>query len=406
MSPMALPPLVDPIAELPREQTVRYARHLSLAEFGEQAQRRLANARVLVIGAGGLGAPTLLYLAAAGVGTLGVIDDDLVDESNLQRQVIHGMSDLGRPKVESARDAVAEVNPYVRTELHPYRLDRSNAVELFSGYDLVLDGTDNFATRYLVADACELADKPYVWGSILRFTGQASVFWASHGPTYRDLFPEPPAPGTVPSCAEGGVLGVLPGAIGTIMATEAIKLITGIGEPLLGRLLVHDALAMTHQVLDLSPDPHRVPVTELVDHEQMCGVAPATSTDPSTDTTQEETMESEITATQLKSWLTEREAGQRNFVLVDVREPFERDINAIDGSVSIPMGQFANGEALGQLDELTDGGEVPVVLYCKVGGRSGRCLEFLHAQGRTDAVHVGGGVDAWIDEVEPHQTRY
>lgn len=397
---MPLAPLVDPVEHLPAEQSLRYARHLSLAEFGDLAQRRLAKARVLVIGAGGLGAPTLLYLAAAGVGTLGIIDDDRVDESNLQRQVIHAMSDLDRPKVESARDTIRDINPYVKVELHPTRLNNENAVELFSQYDLILDGTDNFATRYLVADACEIADKPYVWGSILRFTGQVSVFWASQGPTYRDLFPEPPAPGTVPSCAEGGVLGVLPGAIGTVMATEAIKLITGIGEPLLGRLLVHDALAMTYDVLDLIRDPHREPVTALTDYQQLCGVAPA-PTDA-----QEETMEPEITATQLKTWLDERGQGTRDFVLVDVREPFERDINLIEGAVSIPMGKFANGEALGELDELTDHGKVQVVLHCKVGGRSGRCLDFLHAQGRTDAVHLGGGIDAWVDEIEPHQATY
>ncbi len=397
---MPIAPLVEPLEHLPAEQSLRYARHLSLAEFGDEAQRRLANARVLVIGAGGLGAPTLLYLAAAGVGTLGIIDDDLVDESNLQRQVIHGMSDLDRPKVESARDTIRDINPYVSVELHQHRLDNSNAVELFGQYDLILDGTDNFATRYLVADACEIADKPYVWGSILRFNGQVSVFWASHGPTYRDLFPEPPAPGSVPSCAEGGVLGVLPGSIGTMMATEAIKLITGMGEPLLGRLLVHDALAMTYDVLDLAPDPHRVPVTALTDYHVLCGVA-TTPTDA-----QEEPMESEITPAQLKTWLDERAEGKRHFVLVDVREPFERDINQIEGAVSIPMDRFASGEAMGELDELTDHGQVPIVLHCKVGGRSGRCLDFLHAQGRTDAVHLGGGIDAWVDEIEPHQSRY
>src|SRR5699024_5369883 len=273
----SLGPLVEPSVELDTGQLARYARHLTLPEFGMDGQRRLASARVLVIGAGGLGAPALLYLAAAGVGTLGVIDDDVVEESNLHRQVIHGKSDLGRPKVDSARDSVVEVNPYVQVETHPYRLTRDNAVELFSRHHLILDGTDNFATRYLVADAAELADRPYVWGSILRFQGQVSVFWASRGPTYRDLFPEPPAPGTVPSCAEGGVLGVLPSAIRTAMGTEAIKLITGIGEPLLGRLLVHDALTMTYDTLHLQRDPHRAPVTELVDYDQLCGTPGATT---------------------------------------------------------------------------------------------------------------------------------
>jgi len=391
-----LPPLVEPTAELSPAELARYARHITLAEVGLDGQRRLASARVLVIGAGGLGAPTLLYLAAAGVGTIGVIDPDEVEESNLHRQVIHGQSDLGRRKVDSAADRMAEVNPYVTVEKHPYELTNENAVELFGRYDLVLDGTDNFATRYLVADAAELADRPYVWGSILRFQGQVSVFWASQGPTYRDLFPEPPAPGTVPSCAEGGVLGVLCSSIGSMMATEAVKLITGIGEPLLGRVLVHDALAMTHQTLELRPDPERVPVQALDDYAQLCGVATGTRTD------QEESMATdEIDPHQLQEWLADREAGTHDFVLVDVREPYEREINDIAGSVSIPMAKFATGEALAELPADTQ-----IVLYCKAGARSGRCLEAVRAAGRGDAVHLGGGIDAWINEIEPDQARY
>lgn len=402
----SLGPLVGPSADLDRAQLARYARHLTLPELGMDGQRRLASARVLVIGAGGLGAPALLYLAAAGVGTIGVIDDDVVEESNLHRQVIHGQSDLGRRKVDSARDSVAEVNPYTTVETHPVRLTRDNAVELFSRHHLILDGTDNFATRYLVADAAEIADRPYVWGSILRFQGQVSVFWASRGPTYRDLFPEPPAPGTVPSCAEGGVLGVLPAAIGTAMTTEAIKLITGIGEPLLGRLLVHDALAMTYDTLHLQRDPDRVPVTELVDYGQLCGVPTArTADDPDDDTDDDTDMEdqmaSEIDPQQLQAWLTERAEGKRDFMLVDVREPFEREINNIDGSVPIPMGEFATGEATDKLEP-----DTPVVLYCKVGGRSGQVLDALHARGRTDTVHLAGGIDAWVAQVEPEQSRY
>lgn len=400
MTARPLPPLVEPRDDLSPAELARYARHITLGEFGLDGQRRLANARVLVIGAGGLGAPTLLYLAAAGVGTIGVIDDDVVEESNLHRQVIHGRSDLGRRKVDSAADRVAEVNPYVTVEKHPYQLTRDNALDLFAQYDLVLDGTDNFATRYLVADAAEIVDRPYVWGSILRFHGQASVFWASHGPTYRDLFPEPPAPGTVPSCAEGGVLGVVCSSIGSVMATEAVKLITGIGDSLLGRVLVHDALAMTYQTLDLRPDPERVPVTELIDYQQLCGIGEPSRTDP-TDEQEHPMASDEIDARQLQQWLAEREAGQRDFVLVDVREPFEREINDIAGSVSIPMGRFAAGEALAELPE-----ETQIVLYCKAGGRSGRVLDAVHAAGRTDAVHLVGGIDSWVNEIEPDQARY
>ena len=272
---MSLPPLVEPVPELTPAEIARYSRHVILPDVGLTGQRRLRAARVGVVGAGGLGSPTLLYLAAAGVGTLGVIDADTVDESNLQRQVIHGQSDLGRLKVDSAAEAIAEVNPHVEVVRHAVHLDAGNALDVLTGYDLVLDGTDNFATRYLVADACELLGVPEVWGSIFRFDGQVSVFWRDHGPVYRDLFPQAPPPGAVPSCAEGGVLGVLCGAIGSVMATEAIKLICGIGDPLVGRLMVFDALAMTWRTLRVQPDPERTPVTELIDDPFACAVLPA-----------------------------------------------------------------------------------------------------------------------------------
>ena len=272
----SLPPLVEPAAELTRDEVARYSRHLIIPDLGVDGQKRLKNARVLVIGAGGLGAPTLLYLAAAGVGTIGIVDVDVVDESNLQRQIIHGVSDIGRSKAQSARDSIAEVNPLVDVRLHEERLERHNAVDLFEQYDLILDGTDNFATRYLVNDAAVLAHKPYVWGSIYRFEGQVSVFWEDapdgRGLNYRDLYPEAPPPGMVPSCAEGGVLGMLCASIASVMGTEAIKLITGIGEPLLGRLMVYDALEMSYRTITIRKDPATRTITELIDYEEFCGV--------------------------------------------------------------------------------------------------------------------------------------
>ena len=278
---MSLPPLVEPAAELTVDEVRRYSRHLIIPDVGMTGQKRLKNAKVLVVGAGGLGSPALLYLAAAGVGTLGIIDFDVVDESNLQRQVIHGQSDVGRPKAESARDSINEINPFVNVVVHEVRLDSDNAMEIFADYDLIVDGTDNFATRYLVNDACVLLGKPYVWGSIYRFDGQASVFWAEYGPCYRCLYPEPPPPGMVPSCAEGGVLGVLCASIGSIQVNEAIKLITGIGEPLAGRLMIYDALEMTYRTVRVRKDPEcavcgkNPTITELIDYEEFCGAVSA-----------------------------------------------------------------------------------------------------------------------------------
>ena len=267
-------PLVEPADGLSPEEVERYSRHLIIPEIGAIGQRRLKNAKVLVIGAGGLGSPALLYLAAAGVGTLGIIDDDDVDLSNLQRQVIHGVADVGRPKIESARDAIAALNPLVDVRLHNVRLDASNALELFAGYDLILDGADNFATRYLVNDAAAILGKPYVWGSIFRFDGQVSVFWEQHGPTYRDLYPEAPPAGSVPSCGEGGVFGMLCAAVGSLMVTEAVKLITGVGRSLLGRVALYDALGGTWREIKVARDPAAERVTELTDYEAFCGIAP------------------------------------------------------------------------------------------------------------------------------------
>jgi molybdopterin/thiamine biosynthesis adenylyltransferase/rhodanese-related sulfurtransferase len=384
-----LPPLVEPAAELSKEEVARYSRHLIIPDVGMDGQKRLKNAKVLVVGAGGLGSPALLYLAAAGVGTLGVIDFDVVDESNLQRQIIHGQSDIGRPKGESARDSVREINPFVRVNLHQVRLDSSNALDVFRDYDLIVDGTDNFATRYLVNDACVLLGKPYVWGSIFRFEGQVSVFWAEHGPQYRDLYPEPPPPGMVPSCAEGGVLGVLCASIGSIMVTEAIKLITGIGEPLLGRLMVYDALEMTYRTIRVRRDPTAKPVEELIDYEAFCGVV--------SDDAAAAAAGSTITPGELKTKLDRGDS----FVLIDVREPHEYEIVKIPGSVLIPKDRILSGEALAELPL-----DKPIVLHCKSGGRSAEALAALHKAGFADAVHVGGGVLGWAREVDPSLPTY
>src|SRR3954471_22410309 len=340
----ALPPLVEPAAELTKEEVARYSRHLIIPDVGVNGQKRLKNAKVLCVGAGGLGSPALLYLAAAGVGTLGIIDFDVVDESNLQRQVIHGQSDVGRPKAESARDSILAINPLVQVNLHQVRLDSDNALEIFAGYDLIVDGTDNFATRYLVNDACVLLGKPYVWGSIYRFDGQASVFWAEYGPCYRCLYPEPPPPGMVPSCAEGGVLGVMAGTIGTFQANEAIKLITGIGESLVGQLVIYDALEAQVRKVRIRKDPNcavcgpNPTVTELIDYEAFCGTISQEAADAA--------RESTISVRDLDQMLKEREAGERDFVLIDVREPAEREIVAIDGSELIPKNEFLLGDAL------------------------------------------------------------
>ena len=378
-SPAAkLPPLVEPGPPLEAEELQRYSRHALIPEIGLEGQRRLRNAKVLVIGAGGLGSPALLYLAAAGIGTLGIVDDDTVELSNLQRQVIHGVADIGRSKIESARDSIAAINPGVKVVLHPVRLDASNALDLFAGYDVILDGADNFSTRYLVNDAATLLGKPYVWGSILRFDGQVSVFWDKYGPNYRDLYPEPPAPGTVPSCAEGGVFGMLCASIGAMMVTEAVKLITGTGQTLLGRLLIFDALSSRWREIRIAKDPAAVPVTELIDYDFFCGIVPPENDDEL------------ITADQLADRLARRERGEDNFVLIDVREPLEYEISKIPGSVLIPVGGIKDGSALAAIPR-----DVPLVLHCKSGARSAQALASLTAAGFTGVVHLDGGIDAW-----------
>ena len=399
---MSLPPLVEPADELSVDEVRRYSRHLIIPDVGMTGQKRLKNAKVLVIGAGGLGSPALLYLAAAGVGTLGIVEFDEVDESNLQRQVIHGQSDIGRPKAESARDSIREINPLVDVVVHDERLDNDNVLGIFEQYDLIVDGTDNFATRYMVNDAAYFLGIPYVWGSIYRFDGQASVFaptLADDAPCYRCLYPEPPPPGMVPSCAEGGVLGVLCASIGSIQVNEAIKLLTGIGEPLVGSLMVYDALEMEYRKLRMRKDPNcrlcgeNPTVTGLIDYDTFCGAISDEAADAAADST--------ISVRTLETWLKERDNGDRDFLLVDVREPNEAEINHIPGAVLIPKGDFLNGSALGGLPS-----DKQVVLHCKSGVRSAEVLAVLKGAGFGDAVHVGGGVVAWVNQVDPSQPSY
>jgi adenylyltransferase/sulfurtransferase len=387
---------VEPAAELSRDEVTRYSRHLIIPDLGVDGQKRLKNARVLVIGAGGLGAPTLLYLAAAGVGAIGIVDFDVVDESNLQRQIIHGVADVGRPKAQSARDSIVAINPLVQVRLHEVRLDAGNAVDLFNQYDLIIDGTDNFATRYLVNDAAALAGKPYVWGSIYRFEGQVSVFWEDapdgRGLNYRDLYPEPPPPGLVPSCAEGGVLGIVCASIASVMGTEAIKLITGLGEPLLGRLLIYDALQMSYRTITIRRDPSEASspkITELVDYEQFCGAVPE-GVAPSPPG-------SAITPRELREWL---DSGKK-LALIDVREQAEWDIVHIDGAQLIPQSLINTGEGLAQLPQ----DRMPV-LYCKTGVRSAEALAAVRKAGFADAVHLQGGIVAWAKQMQPDMVMY
>ncbi|BBY17150.1 adenylyltransferase/sulfurtransferase MoeZ [Mycolicibacterium litorale] len=395
---VGLPPLVEPAGELTREEVARYSRHLIIPDLGVDGQKRLKNAKVLVIGAGGLGSPTLLYLAAAGVGTIGIVEFDVVDESNLQRQIIHGQSDIGRSKAQSARDSVLEINPLVEVRLHEVRLEPDNAVELFSQYDLILDGTDNFATRYLVNDAAVLAGKPYVWGSIYRFEGQVSVFWEDapadedgneRGLNYRDLYPEPPPPGMVPSCAEGGVLGILCASIASVMGTEAIKLITGIGEPLLGRLMVYDALDMTYRTIKIRKDPATPKITELIDYEAFCGVVSEAAAEAAADST--------VTPRELRELI---DAG-KPVALIDVREPVEWDINHIEGAELIPKSAIEAGDGLAKLPH----DRIPV-LYCKTGVRSAEALAAVKRAGFSDALHLQGGIVAWARQLEPDMVMY
>ncbi|GAB3088764.1 adenylyltransferase/sulfurtransferase MoeZ [Nocardioides zeae] len=408
---MSFPALVEPADELTVDEVRRYSRHLIIPDVGMTGQKRLKNAKVLVIGAGGLGSPALMYLAAAGVGTLGIVEFDEVDESNLQRQIIHGQSDVGRPKAVSAKESVQEINPLVDVVVYEERLDNDNVLSVFEGWDLIVDGTDNFATRYMVNDAAYFLKIPYVWGSIYRFDGQASVFWphavdengeSADAPCYRCLYPEPPPPGMVPSCAEGGVLGVLCASIGSIQVNEAIKVLTGAGEPIVGKLMIYDALEMEYRKLRVRKDPkcalcgENPTVTGLIDYDAFCGAVSEEAADAAAGST--------ISVVQLEHMLKEREEGSRDFVLVDVREPNEFEINRIPGSVLIPKGDFLNGSALEQLPSVDSGTQV--VLHCKSGVRSAEALAVLKGAGYDDSVHVGGGVVAWVNQIDPSQPAY
>jgi adenylyltransferase/sulfurtransferase len=390
ITPMKTPPLVTPGPALTVAEVRRYSRHLIIPDVAMAGQQRMMNAKVLCVGAGGLGSPALMYLAAAGIGTLGIVEYDTVDESNLQRQIIHGQSDIGKSKAQSAKEKIAEINPYVNVITHETRLDNSNVMEIFSQYDIIVDGTDNFATRYLVNDACVLLKKPYVWGSIYRFDGQASVFWAEYGPCYRCLYPEPPPPGMVPSCAEGGVLGVLCATIGSIQTTEAIKVLTGVGEPLLGSLMVYDALDMSFRKIKVRKDPNCPLCSQnptqtalLPDYEAFCGVL--------SDAAQEASAGSTITVQDLKSKID----AQENYYLIDVREPSEYEIVKIPTAHLIPKQGFIDGSVLATLPQ-----DRPIILHCKSGVRSAECLAILKDAGFSDASHVFGGVVAWAKQID------
>ena len=382
------------LPSLSNEEIARYGRHLTLPEVGMEGQRRLKAASVLMIGTGGLGAPTGMYLAAAGVGRMGIVDFDVVEASNLQRQIIHGTADIGRPKIESARDRLHDINPNVEIETYETRLTSENALELFANYDIVVDGTDNFPTRYLVNDACVISGKPNVYGSIFRFEGQASVFWADKGACYRCLYPEPPPPGLVPSCAEGGVLGVLPGIVGAIQANETIKIILGAEDILVNRLLLFDAWQMKFRELKLRKDPNcpvcgeNPTVTKLIDYEEFCGLRAQP---------QEASAElEEITATELKQRIDHR----RDFQIIDVREPFEFEIARIPGTKLIPLGQVAT-----RMSEIDPSRET--VVHCKAGVRSAKAIAALKQAGfQGRLINLQGGITAWSDEVDPTVPKY
>jgi adenylyltransferase/sulfurtransferase len=388
-----LPPDTSGV-QLSPDEVARFSRHLILPEVGMEGQKRLKAASVLCVGTGGLGSPLLLYLAAAGVGRLGIVDFDVVDSSNLQRQVIHGTSWVGKPKIESARHRILEINPHCRVELYNTALTSDNALEILASYDVVCDGTDNFPTRYLVNDACVLLDKPNVYGSIFRFEGQATVFNYEGGPNYRDLFPEPPPPGMVPSCAEGGVVGVLPGIIGVIQATETVKILTGIGTTLSGRLLLFDALRMSFRELKLRPSPERPVIDRLIDYQEFCGVAGAAPG-------QEEAGAVEaITVQELKSLLDQ---GGSDLVLIDVRNPPEAEIAVIPGAILIPLDRIESGEAVEEVRQLAEG--KTLYIHCKMGGRSAKALIALQRHG-IEGINVTGGIQAWSQEVDPSVALY
>ncbi|PYR23262.1 MAG: molybdenum cofactor biosynthesis protein MoeB [Acidobacteria bacterium] len=383
------------LPELTNDEIKRYSRHLIMPEVGVEGQRKLKAAKVLCIGAGGLGSPAAMYLAAAGVGTLGLVDFDVVDFSNLQRQILHGTPDVGRSKLASARDRLNALNPNVTIESHEIALSSQNALELFEPYDVILDGTDNFPTRYLVNDACVLLGKPNAYGSIFRFEGQASVFATKGGPCYRCLYPEPPPPGLVPSCAEGGVLGVLPGIIGVIQATEALKLIMNVGEPLIGRFLIFDALRMKFRELKLRKEPDcpvcgtHATIKQLIDYEQFCGITPAAPEPVAVNKA------TEITSVELKQRLDRGDALR----IVDVREPNEYQINRIPGSVLIPLGDVPKRQ-----NELDPNDEI--VVHCKMGTRSAKAADFLRSVGFKRVLNLKGGILDWVEKVDPSQPKY
>ncbi len=391
-----LNPTLDEI-QLTKEEYERYSRHLILPEVGLEGQKKLKAASVCCVGTGGLGAPLLLYLAAAGVGRIGIVDFDVVDHSNLQRQVIHGTSWVGKPKIESAKSRILEINPYCQVDLHEVRLSSENALEIFEPYDIVVDGTDNFPTRYLVNDACVLLDKPNVYGSIYRFEGQATVFNYEGGPNYRDLYPEPPPPGLVPSCAEGGVLGILPGMIGVIQATETIKIILGKGNTLSGRLLVYNSLEMSFRELKLRkpPEEHRVVIDKLIDYEQFCGIPQAAEEEAKNQATLDE-----MSVSNLKALL---DSGKDDFFLLDVRNPNEYEIAKIPGSTLIPLGEIENGDGVLKLKAMLNGHKL--VAHCKMGGRSAKALAILKQAG-IEGTNVKGGIQAWSREIDPSIPEY
>ena len=380
--------------DLSRDEMERFSRHLILPEVGLDGQKRLKAASVLCIGSGGLGSPLLLYLAAAGIGRLGLVDFDVVDSSNLQRQIIHSTSWVGKPKIQSAKERILEINPYCQVDLYETRLEASNALEIFGDYDIVVDGTDNFPTRYLVNDACVLTGKPNVYGSIFRFEGQATVFNYEGGPNYRDLYPEPPPPGLVPSCAEGGVLGILPGLIGVIQATETVKIILGEGTTLSGRLLLYDSLTMKFRELKLRKNPETPPITELIDYEQFCGIPQAAEAEASASNSI-----AEIDVAALKA----RMDGSQDFVLVDVRNPHEYDICSIAGSTLVPLSDIENGDGVDRVRELTNGSEL--IVHCKSGMRSAKALQKLQEAGIAGK-NLKGGILAWGEAYDPTIPKY
>lgn len=389
-----LNPNLDEI-QLNKEEYERYSRHIILPEVGLEGQKRLKAASVLCIGTGGLGSPLLLYLAAAGVGRIGIVDFDVVDNSNLHRQVIHSTSWVGKPKIESAKNRVLEINPNCQVDLYETRISAENALELVEPYDIIVDGTDNFPTRYLVNDACVLLNKPNVYGSIFRFEGQATVFNYQGGPNYRDLYPEPPPPGMVPSCAEGGVLGVLCGIIGTIQATEAVKIILGQGNTLSGRLLLYNALDMKFRELKLRPNPVRPVIEKLIDYEEFCGIPQAKAEE------EKQRMDlAEITVQELQALI---DSGAKDFVLLDVRNPNEYEIAQIPGSVLVPLPDIESGQGVAKVKELLNGHRL--IAHCKMGGRSAKALAILKDAG-IEGTNVKGGIAAWSQEVDPSVPEY